>query len=354
VGTRTKAGQWGHSSRQELASAHLHICISAHLHIRTSAHLHIRISAHPHIRTSAHPHLHIANFPYFVCVQHVEFFHRDHFETRYHRRPARKALAHFIDFFWEIDFDPLWSRYPGGFSDALFPNVGYTYMINLGTPFVMQLEAERYDVRSDVFLPRHKYMICHHAVGNRIFGIKFRVSPVVLEKKVNFSEYRDYLYPLAYLIDRGVVDRVKEAANFDARVSIISDYYNRILERHLGSQRPVEIVTQVLKECEDTNAFAVPVETLARRFGLSTRTLQRYFEATTSIGSKQALQILRIRKAVDALTTDPSTFHYSTFGYYDYSHFFRHFRSFINQHTVDLVNPHLQLLRFTQSRKSEW
>ncbi len=111
-------------------------------------------------------------------MQHVEFFHQDHFENRYHRKKAKKSLAHFIDFFWETDFEQLWEQYPAGFSDALFPNIGYTYLINLGTPFVMQLENERYEIRSHSFLPRNKNMICHHSAGNRIFGIKFKVSPV--------------------------------------------------------------------------------------------------------------------------------------------------------------------------------
>jgi len=111
-------------------------------------------------------------------VQHVEFFHQDHFEHKYHRKKAKKSLAHFIAFFWETDFEQLWEQYPTGFSDALFPNIGYTYLINLGTPFVMQLENERYEIRSHSFLPRSKNMICHHSAGNRIFGIKFKVSPV--------------------------------------------------------------------------------------------------------------------------------------------------------------------------------
>ena len=123
-------------------------------------------------------------------MQHVEFFDKDHFEYRYHRKKAKKHLLQFIEFFWEIDFEDLWQKYPQGFSDALFPNIGYTYLINLGTPFVMQLEKEKYEVRSDAFLPRFKNMICHHSVGNKIFGIKFKVSPIILEKKINFSEYK--------------------------------------------------------------------------------------------------------------------------------------------------------------------
>jgi methylphosphotriester-DNA--protein-cysteine methyltransferase len=73
--------------------------------------------------------------------------------------------------------------------------------------------------------------------------------------------------------------------------------------------------------------------------------LQRYFEATTSITSKQALQILRIRKAVEKLTSAPGEFHFSQFGYYDYSHFYKHLKQFVNSHTITIIQPHLQLLK---------
>lgn len=278
-------------------------------------------------------------------MQHVEFFHRDHFDYHYHRKPAKKALSPFIDFFWEINFDALWNLYPQGFSDALFPNIGYTYMLNLGTPFVMQLEEHKQVVRSDVFLPRYKCMTCHHSIGNKIFGIKFKVSPVIFEKKVNFSEYKAHLYPLSYLIDRTVVERIKAVDTFEKRVEIISAYYNRIIETYSGSMKHVEVVTAILKSYNESGDFAVPIECLASQHGVSSRTLQRYFEATTSISSKQALQIVRIRKALEHLTTDAAGFHYSQYGYYDYSHFYKHLKSFINRHTIELIKPHLQLLK---------
>lgn len=278
-------------------------------------------------------------------VQHVEFFHTDHFEYRYHRRRAKRSLAQFIDYFWETDFDGLWEQYPEGFSDALFPNIGYTYLINLGTPFVMQLEEKRYDIRSDGFLPRHRNMICHHSAGNKIFGIKFKVSPIVYEKPINFAEYRDYIFSLAYLIDRRVVEKVREADSFHKRVEIISYYYDRIIEQYAGSLKHVDIVTRVLEHSYQHNEFSVSIEELAARHGVSSRTLQRYFEAATSISSKQALQIMRIRKAVEQLTTAPASFRYSDYGYYDYSHFYKHLRSFVDKHTVDVLQPHLKLLQ---------
>jgi AraC-like DNA-binding protein len=264
-------------------------------------------------------------------VQHVEFFDKAHFAFKYHRKTPKLTLGKFIDFFWETDFDDLYPSYPQGFSDVLFPNVGYTYLINLGTPFIMQLDEEAFEMKSDGFLPRHKNIACHHAVGNKIFGIKFKVSPLIFEKKINFAEYREYIFPLAYLIDRKIVQAVKSADTFAKRVDIISAYYNKILEQHEGSLQYVHIVAKILEDCFEHNDFNKTVEELAKQYKVSTRTLQRYFEACTSISSKQALQIMRVRKAVAHLTEDPATFHYSLYGYYDYSHFYKHVKQFLGK-----------------------
>jgi AraC-like DNA-binding protein len=278
-------------------------------------------------------------------VQHVEFFHKDHFEFHYHRKKAKASLSQFIDFFWETDFEDLYDQHPNGFSDALFPNVGYTYLINLGTPFVMQLEEESFEVRADGFLPRNKNMICHHSKGNKIFGIKFKVSPALFQKKINFSEYTEYIFPLSYLIDRKIIDEIKRAPSFEKRMQIVSAYYDRIVERYSGSLKQVDIVTRILEDCWTSNNFNISIEELAQQNKISSRTLQRYFEASTSINGKQALQIMRIRKAIEQLVAAPADFHFSTYGYYDYSHFHKHLRQFLNQHSVSIVEPHLQLLK---------
>ena len=283
-------------------------------------------------------------------MQHIEFFHRDHFEYCYHRKKAKHSLAQFIDFFWETDFDPLWVQHPNGFSDLLFPDIGYTYLINLGTPFIMQLDKVQHEVRSDSFLPRYKYITCHHLVGNKIFGIKFKVSPVIFEKKINFSEYKEYIFPLAYLVDRKVIEKVKNAASFVERVTIISHYYTHIIEKYSGSLKQVTIVTDILQNCYTNNAFDIAIEALADNYGISSRTLQRYFEATTSINCKQALQMMRIRKAITRYIDSPSTFDCTQFGYYDYSHFYKHIQQFLKKHPVAGIQSHLQLLCSSETK----
>jgi len=105
-------------------------------------------------------------------IQHVEFFNNRHFDLYYHRKKPVNILSKFIDFFWETDFDELFKKHPEGFSDALFANVGYTYLINLGSPFTMQLESALHEIKNGGFLPRHCNMVCHHSAGNKIFGIK--------------------------------------------------------------------------------------------------------------------------------------------------------------------------------------
>jgi AraC-like DNA-binding protein len=277
-------------------------------------------------------------------MQHIEFFHTNHFENNYHRVPPPAPLSQFIDFFWETKFDHLWQQYPKGFSDAQFPNIGYTYIINLGTPFIMQVDDKKFSMKTDGFLPRYNAIECFHKPGNHLFGIKFRISPVIFQKKINFAEYKHYIFPLSYLLDQVVIDGIKQATSFDERINILSNYFLTVLSKYDGSLQHVAIVSEILDSYFKENDFTVSLETLAARQQISLRTLQRYFEKCTGISSKQALQVMRIRKAVAHLAHSPKDFHYSLYGYYDHSHFYKHLKQFLQENTVKNLRPHIQLL----------
>lgn len=277
-------------------------------------------------------------------MQHVEFFDKNHFEQQYHRVPPPASLEHFVDFFWETKFDRLWKKYPKGFSDALFPNIGYTYIINLGTPFIMQVDNKKFKMKTDGFLPRHKAIECYHQQGNKLFGIKFRISPVIFEKKINFSEYREYIFPLSYLLDPMIMTKIKNALSFESRVKIAVTYFESILKKYSGSLVPIKVVTEIMDRCNRHNDFTNSIDDYAKRHGISTRTLQRYFEKTTSIPTKKALQILRIRKAASHLANSPESFHFSQYGYYDHSHFYKHLKEFLQKKSLRKLQPHLTLL----------
>jgi AraC-like DNA-binding protein len=278
-------------------------------------------------------------------MKHVEFFDIDHFENKYHRTWTKPPLSLFVDFFWETDFDALFQQYPEGFSDVLFPNTGYTYLINLGTPFIMQVGNDAFPMRSDGFLPRHKCIECFHSKGNRLFGIKFRVSPVIFQKKINFLEYRNQIYPLSYLIEQHVINNVKAANSFNDRVVILSDFFLNLIEQFRGTFKPIEIVIQILENVFNNNEFETPISEWSKRYHISERTLQRYFESATGVSTKQAIQIMRIRKAVSTIANRSNLFRYKDYGYYDYSHFYKHLKSFLHKETLLHLKPHLTILK---------
>jgi AraC-like DNA-binding protein len=284
-------------------------------------------------------------------LQHIEFFHIDHFENDYHRVKPAKELEGFIDFFWETKFDELLQQYPEGFSDALFPNIGYTYLINLGTPFIMQIGDKKFNMKTDGFLPRNKSIECYHRQGNKLFGIKFKISPIIFKTKVNFAEYREYIYPLSYLMEQTEIDKVKKATSFEERIQILNDYFQSIIKNYSGSWEAMRIVSEILQHCNNRNDFITSVEDFAVQYRISDRTLHRYFETTTSLSSKKALQILRIRKAVQQIANSPGDFTYERYGYYDYSHFCKHLKQFLQKDTINKLKPHLQLLQMINKKK---
>lgn len=283
-------------------------------------------------------------------MRHIEFIHKDHFEENYYRYYVQGKLSLFIDFFWETKFDKLRHRYPKGFSDALFPNLGYTYLINLGTPFVMQVENKRFNMKTDGFLPRPGYIECFHQPGNVLFGIKFKVSPVIFEKKVDFADYKGSIFPLSYLVDQVILDKIKTASSFEKRVQLLTRYYEQQLLKYEGSLQPVNIVTSTLDLAVKHHQYNPSIEDVAANYKISARTLQRYFKICTGVNSKHALQILRIRKAIESILSDPGKFQFANFGYYDFSHFYKHLRQFLHHDTLKQVRPHLQILKTIKNK----
>lgn len=277
-------------------------------------------------------------------MRHIEFIHNDHFENNYNRHYVQGKLSSFIDFFWQTKFEKLWSKLPKGFSDALFPNIGYTYLINLGTPFIMQVGDIKFHMKTDGFLPRPGYIECFHQAGNSLFGIKFKISPIIFEKKIDFADYTGSIFPLSYLAEAGLLDKVKKAASFEKRVQLLLKHYQQQLVKYEGSLQPVNIVTSILDKAVQQNNYTSSIEDLATQHQISARTLQRYFLTCTGVNSKKALQILRIRNAVNNIILFQKRFHYSDYGYYDFSHFYKHLKQFLHNDALNDIKPHLQLL----------
>src|SRR5205085_3678148 len=128
------------------------------------------------------------------------------------------------------------------------------------------------------------------------------------------------------------------------RVQILVDHFSSVIKQFDISTKAVKVVSEILEACDRNNSFSISIESLAKEYEISSRTLQRYFEITTSLSSKKTLQILRVRKAVAQIAKDPSNFDHKVYGYYDYSHFYKHLKQFLQKSTITKLKPHLGLL----------
>ena len=193
-------------------------------------------------------------------------------------------------------------------------------------------------MKTDGFLPRHQSIECFHQAGNCIFGIKFKISPLLFEKKINFSEYNNGIFPLSYLLEKQVLQAIKQANQFEERVALVNNYYTPIVKKFESSALPISIVSAILKECVQNKSFNESVDNLAVKYNISARTLQRYFETCTGLSTKKTLQLLRIRKAVEQMTDDPQHFDLRQYGYFDYSHFYKHLQQLLPDAVLQKLN----------------
>lgn len=262
-------------------------------------------------------------------ILHKEFIDNIHFEQYYERHYVTGSLSNYIDYIWTTRFDSLWQQHPHGFTDKLYPNIGYTYLINLGTPYTMFIQNQPFLMKADGFLPRFHTIACKHSVGNQLLGIKFKVSPILLDKKIDFSEYKHAMFSLSYLLPANVIQAIKMATNFTTTVHTIESYFNNLI--HQADNNIVTTVTQAI-QCFESNVYkTIPIQTIANNLAITTKTLQRYFLIAVGIPPKQVYNTIRIRKALQNYLTVNDGFIPSAFGYYDYSHFYKHASTFLQE-----------------------
>jgi AraC-like DNA-binding protein len=200
----------------------------------------------------------------------------------------------------------------------------------------MFIQHKPFPMKSDGFLPRFHTIACKHSIGNQLLGIKFKVSPILLDKKIDFSEYQHAMFSLSYLLPATVVHAIKTATSFSTAVHIIESYFNSII--HQANNKVVATVTQAIQYFESNIHQPIQMRDIVSILNISTKTLQRYFSIAVGIQPKQVCNTIRIRKALQSYLTVNDGFTPSMFGYYDYSHFYKHSKAFLQEDASDIFS----------------
>jgi AraC-like DNA-binding protein len=269
-------------------------------------------------------------------LEHIEFIHDHHFINHYTRqKPVDETLQLFIEYFWETKFESLWTKFPEGFTDSLFPNIGYTYFINLNTPCNILFDNKSFHISKEAFLPRAKPLTLRHFKNNKVFGIKFLASPILLEKKINFTEYQNFVYPLTFLIDQKILGNTRNAGSFQERIKIISDYFLNIITVNKLQKNPVFAVTEIIRYCQSNQQYNLPLSFFENLLQVSSKSIQRYFATSTGLNYKQAMSILRMRAAIE-IKRKNNEVSSNTLGFYDKSHFYKELKKFAGPHFLSI------------------
>jgi AraC-like DNA-binding protein len=282
-------------------------------------------------------------------IRFIEFFDPTHFERHYEKLAPPAELSHLIAFFCETRFLQPDAALPRQFHCTLFPNTGYHALVNLGGSVRMHQHGQDFDITTEGFAPLHTGIEYSFGADAHVFGIQFHLSPALLDEKANFVNARLLNQAQGYRFDAALVAQLRQAGSFAERAQLAGDYFKKQAEQSGKQLQPLHIVNSIADHYRHHNDFKTPIENWAGEYGISTRTLQRYFEMGMGVSSKKVLQLLRIRRAVAQIAKAPESFHFSQYHYYDNSHFYKHLKQFLNKNTLSHLKPHLKMLQHLRS-----
>lgn len=171
------------------------------------------------------------------------------------------------------------------------------------------------------------------AGAGRVFGVKFRPGGFGAFTGAHVGAWTDRILPLAAAFgDRAqvLVDRVLAEPGDEGRAAILDEL---LLERVPGHDPRYAQVLEIVDDLRADPALTT-VDAVARRHGLSERTLQRLFRRYVGVGPKWVLQRYRLHDAVDRIDAgdhDDLAGLAVGLGWFDQAHFTREFTALVGQ-----------------------
>ncbi|MCW2796115.1 AraC family transcriptional regulator [Nocardioides sp.] len=167
----------------------------------------------------------------------------------------------------------------------------------------------------------------------RVFGVKFRPGGFGAFTGADVGAWTDRILPLAAAFgdaSRDLIARVLGEPTDKGRADVLDD----LLGNRLPDRDPrYEAVRAIIDDLR-TDPALTTVDAVARRHGLSERTLQRLFRRYVGVGPKWVLQRYRLHDAVDLI--DAGEHHDLAglsvgLGWFDQAHFTREFTALVGQ-----------------------
>ncbi|MEP6674082.1 MAG: helix-turn-helix domain-containing protein [Ferruginibacter sp.] len=239
-------------------------------------------------------------------------------------------LANYIDFFSESSLDKTNQLISTEhFSVKMFQSWTPTFWFNFGTPYYIEYNNKRHLVKKshDILLLRNDTVTRYASCNDHIFTVKFFPGGLEAILGINQAKLIDKIIPLSAIIPSSLTDKIKNKNSFEERIKLLQDHFLKNLKRGKGKDYYLHFVKEVIENYQAEN-FILNTSQMAEKMFVSSKTINRYFNAVLGISPKKYFSIVRARTALTEFMVDKKTFVPEQFGYYDMSHFYKEISNF--------------------------
>lgn len=167
---------------------------------------------------------------------------------------------------------------------------------------------------------------------NKIFGIRFYPATAAFLLQADVCQFNDDVFDLEQVLGNSVeelLSKLQEAKSVSARVAFAETFLMTRISVSSKIIAKVNLVSDVMNELAHEDFFD-NINTVAARYGITSRYLQKIFMQHTGLTPKQFTKINRFQNSLimmgNAKMSLTAIAH--ACGYFDQSHFVREFKSF--------------------------
>jgi AraC-like DNA-binding protein len=240
------------------------------------------------------------------------------------------SLKHYVKCYYYYE-----SGSATAFDDTVFPSGTMEIIFNLGSGHWQTAGSQKdYQTNPPVELwGQITQPLSIRSLGKNIMmGIRFLPHGAALfldEKAAGFNnlvvDYRDVAGAIASILHQQLL----AAKTLPERITLIDTFLLTKLEKSKIKPNHLSIVHDVMRELRREDFFD-KIDTVASRYGISSRYLQKLFLQHTGLTPKLYSKIHRFQQSLRLITKKESPLTSIAYdcGYFDQSHFIREFKSF--------------------------
>jgi AraC-like DNA-binding protein len=247
----------------------------------------------------------------------------------YHEITPGKLLQQYVKCYYVYE-----SPSPVAFEDTVFPSGCMEIIFNLGGGNWQTKSGDEFITTPPVELwGQLNEPLAVRSVGcNTMLGVRFfsHAAACILPDKAHLfnNQVADYRAISGRPINT-LHTRLQETASWNKRIALLEAFLHQQLEQAGKKLSKISVVRELMVELQQQEVYDT-METIATRYGISTRYMQQLFLHYTGLTPKLYSQVTRFQhslRLVTARNTSLTDIAYEC-GYADQSHFIKEFKAF--------------------------